>query len=72
VEVGGQPDPLLLAGLDGPFEQLLAGRGQGRGLAGEAVQAGQHQPEQHHRPDRGHQPLGVPAPHQLDNLDRRG
>jgi hypothetical protein len=36
------------------------------------VQAGQHQPEQHHRPDRGHQPLGVPAPHQLDNLDRRG
>jgi hypothetical protein len=25
VAVGGQPDPLLLAGLDGPFQQLLAG-----------------------------------------------
>jgi hypothetical protein len=72
VEVGGQPDPLLLASLDGPFQQLLAGRGQGRDLAGEALEAGQHQPEQHHRPGRGHQPLGVLAPHQLHHLDGRG
>ena len=44
MEVGGQPDPLLLPGLDGPFQQLLAGRGQGGDLAGEAVQAASTSP----------------------------
>jgi hypothetical protein len=72
VELGGQADALLLAGLDGPVEEPLAGGGQGGDLAREAVEPGQHQPEQDHRADRGHQALGVLAAGQLDHLDGWG
>jgi hypothetical protein len=68
VAEGRRPPPLV----QGRRAQLDHDPPQGGDLAGEAVEAGQHQPEQHHRADRGHQALGVAAAGQLDHLDGRG
>ena len=71
MQLGGQPDAFLLAGLDGPVQEPFAAGGQGGHLTGQALQAGQDQPEQHHRRDGGDQVLGVPPAGQLDHLHGR-
>ena len=71
VEVGGQPQPLLLGGAQHRLHDLLALGLQGD-LAGQAAHAGQGQQEQHHRAAGDHRHVDRLATGRLDDQHRRG
>jgi hypothetical protein len=71
VEVGGQPDPLLLGGpqhrLHGPLALRLHGH-----LAGQTAHAGQGEQEQDDRAPGDHPDVDRLVPQRLDDQHRRG